>query len=504
MRLATLQAGSRGPLLDLRDSRGLVTFLADGDPLWGEFMSALRDAYASRGRHRGPGPVVHAADGSAQIGTSAFESLLNPVLATHALHRDEYAAVWFGAGPVTTWLSAAASLLQGPEATREIREMGRLSAPEGESRSPATGSLAGWTRHLTREARRDVERLAGARDGAEGLEARLRELREDAAVAQGNAEAGMMAWVRERQDAETRLLLYRDRERELRAQLMEIDEAGAEAACRSCGQPLGDRAAEVKDARREEWESVVQDGRWWRRRRDQLEDKPEDLKAMETRALSLGAEADDLSEELERRKIQAMELQAAAGRLDHLVELEARLSGKAAGGSGAAGAAGLPGIATADRIADARAEAMAATRERVRATVHAKVVSLTGGRLVGAFPGLFKDWTEGGRRGGEEVAILELAARITLAELAASAGLGLRSVVFPTGLDRLNREDLPRVLADLVRVARGTPMFLVKATPHVAAAAPECFDLLYRVEDLAEGRRIRRQRSGLGSIWLRG
>ena len=502
MRLATLQAGSRGPLVDLRDCRGLVAFLANGDPLWSEYMSALQEAFASRGRHRGPGPVVRTTAGSAQVGTAAFEAFLKPVLAPHELRREEFSAIWFGAGPVSTWLAAAGSLLQGPELTRKIREMGHLRAPgTGVLESAPAKSLAGWARRLTREAAEDVERLTRAQAGADDLEARVRELRAEAAEAQGDVEAGMMAWVRERQDAETRLLLYRDRERELRAQLKGIDEAEEDAVCGSCGHLLGDRAGAVRDSRKEQWEAIVQDGRWWRRRRDQLEFKPDDLKATEGRALALGAEVDDLSEELERRKMQAMELDAAAVRLEHLTGLKSRLSAKS-GGMGGPGTPGPTDGATPGEIAENRAALLAASGKRVRARIHGKVVALTGGRLVGVFPRLFSDWTEGGRRGGEEVAVLELAARLVLMEMALDAGVALSSAVFPTGLDRLNGEDLPRALADLVRLARRVPLLLVKVTAHVAAAVPECFDLLYRVEDFSEGQRVRRQRSGLGAIWL--
>ncbi len=486
MKIDVLQAGLRGPVLDLQDARGLVAFAAEGGPLWGEFMSSLREGFTRPGRPGGPRVMVRTGDGTMGVGGRAFEEILAPILAAHALSREEYAAVWFGGGPVTTWLSAAGTLSQGPETARKVRELGRLLAPDGDGDSVADGALDGFVRRMIREAKEDVERLNRSGEGVEALEAQLREVRGEAAEVHGDAEAGMMAWVRERQDAETRLLLYRDRERELRDRLKRLDEEGDEAACRSCGRPLQDRAEVVRNARREEWEAVVQDGRWWRRRRDQLERKPDDLKAIETRAIELDSAVNELSEELERRKIQGLEVEAATGRLKELVALEARLGGR----RGSA------------EMEETRAGLVRATRERVRARIHGKVLSLTGGRLAGVFPALFADWAEGGRRGGKEFAALELAVRIALAELAVDAGVPLHSLVLPAGLNRLGREDVHRALVELVRLTRRIPLLLVKATPGVASAFPECFDLLYRVEDVPEGRRLRRDRSGLGTIWL--
>lgn len=491
MKIDVLQAGLRGPVLDLQDARGLVAFVADGGPLWGEFMSSLREGFARPGRPGGPRVLVRTGDGTIEVGGRIFEEALTPILTAHALSREEYAAVWFGGGPVTTWLSAAGALCQGAETTRQVRELGRMLAPEGAAGSRGGGlvnggSLDGFVRRMIREAKEDVARLHQSGEGMEALEAQLREARGEAAEVHGDGEAGMMAWVRERQDAETRLLLYRDRERELRERLRRLDEEGDAAACGSCGQPLRDRAEVVRRARREEWEAVVQDGRWWRRRRDQLERKPDDLKAIETRAMELDSAVNELSEELERRKIRGLELEAALGRLDEFVALEARLGGR----RGSA------------EMEETRARIVSATRERVRARIHGKVLSLTGGRLAGVFPALFADWADGGRRGGKEFAALELAVRIALAELAVDAGVPLQSVVLPAGLNRLGREDVHRALVELVRLSRRIPLLLVRTTHGVASAFPECFDLLYRVEEVPEGLRLRRDRSGLGTIWL--
>ena len=496
MRISLLQAGSRGPILDLRDSRGLVGFVAEDDPLWGDLLAGLRAAYASGGGQRGAGPVVEGADGPVRVGTEAFEARLAPVLAAHGLRREEYAALWFGEGSAETWLAAAGALLAGRAAVLEMR--GGEGGVAGSRGDTADDAAAVASEDLVRDARGEVDRLARSLKKAEGLESRLRAAREEEAVARGDAEAATMAWVRERQDAETRLLLYRDRERELRALLRSTDEAGEEGACGRCGRELGDRAGRVREALREEWEAVVQDGRWWRRRRDQLEGKPRDLQAAEQRAVALAAEVDGLAEELARRKARGPDLEAATRRLDGLSELAARLRG-GVGGAGGAGAGRVDGGAAGEVR---RARLVSDTRRRVRARIHGKVVALTGGRLLGTFPDLFAAWSAGGGRGGADPVVLEVAARIAMVELATGAGVKLDSVVFPDPLHRLHREDRPRVLAALARLARGVSLVLAHAAPRVAAAAPECFDFLYRPGGAGDGGRVRRRRSGLGAVWL--
>lgn len=330
----------------------------------------------------------------------------------HALRSDELAALWCGAGSVDQWQAAGAKLIQPP----------RAAADPGEQ---------------------------------------LRTLVEEAAEAKGDLEAGTVAWVRERQDAETRLLLYRDRGRELKARLAEIDAGGPDAPCGACGRPLGSRFDKVLAARREEWEDMVRDGRWWRRRRDQLELKPASLRTAEARSLKLAATVADLS--------------------------------KAAAPDAGAG-----------QPSKTRPRADAPARERFRALVEARTLSLAGGRLDDAFPALYAEWVEGRRRAGSDVAALELAARIVMAELAADSGLGLGSMVVPAGLDRLAPDDLSRALVALAQLARRVPLVLVGTTEDVACAAPEQFDLLFQTEDAPNGPRVRRRQLGPRAVRLRG
>jgi DNA repair protein SbcD/Mre11 len=130
--------------------------------------------------------------------------------------------------------------------------------------------------------------------GGKGSATRVRSrsadrLRADWIEASGDAEVRTLEWARDRQEADSRLLQYRDRARELRARIRTLETDGDRAPCPTCRRPLAESHGELLQLLRDEWEEVVQDGRWWRRRREQLENKPDDLTALERKAVELQA-----------------------------------------------------------------------------------------------------------------------------------------------------------------------------------------------------------------------
>ncbi len=160
------------------------------------------------------------------------------------------------------------------------------------SRGPGGGPEAG---HISEEGagNRGEERMTG---GDPKLRFRLREARADWVEAAGDLEARTMEWTRERQEADTRLQTYRDRARELRGRLTALEAQGAQAACPTCARPLAEAHPHLVQLLQEEWETVVQDGKWWKRRREQLENRPEDLRELERQTLRLHARVETLSE----------------------------------------------------------------------------------------------------------------------------------------------------------------------------------------------------------------
>jgi DNA repair protein SbcD/Mre11 len=153
------------------------------------------------------------------------------------------------------------------------------------------------------------KRVAGVPPGEEGkpdaadvelLEMKLRDLRADSVEATGDLEARTLDWIRERQDADSKLQAYRDRARELRERIRVLDEEGQDALCPTCGRVMGATAPGLAQTLRDEWEALVQDGRWWSRRREQLEEKPEELRRMESGVVRAQAGVASAAESLER------------------------------------------------------------------------------------------------------------------------------------------------------------------------------------------------------------
>ncbi|MDX1568482.1 MAG: hypothetical protein R3223_11820, partial [Longimicrobiales bacterium] len=166
-----------------------------------------------------------------------------------------------------------------------------------------------------------LEELADVPGRLRSLEAELRSLRADAAEVVGDLEVATMDWLRERQDAETHLQQYRDQARELRARMREMEEKGPEGACPFCGRALGDHLEDVMAELEEEWDGLVQDGTWWRRRREQLELKPEELQELERRAVTLQSRVEDCAERLERCRFELREWDELRGRREELAAL---------------------------------------------------------------------------------------------------------------------------------------------------------------------------------------
>lgn len=187
-----------------------------------------------------------------------------------------------------------------------------------------------------------IRELESAPESLEALETELRGLREDDAEVTGDLEVANMEWLRERQDAETHLQTYRDRARELKLRLGEVDDKGASATCPTCQRPLEEHFDTVREFLKEEWEDLVQDGSWWRRRREQLELIPERLQELQGRALRLHAATEALAEKVEVARSRVGELEEMRGRLAEM--------------AGGAGPARSPRPAGADEAADVPSE----------------------------------------------------------------------------------------------------------------------------------------------------
>jgi len=354
-----------------------------------------------------------------------------------------------------------------------------------------------------------IRALEGAPEELAALEAELRGLRGDDAEITGDVEAATMEWLRERQDAETQLGAYRDRARELKERLGELEASGADAVCPTCQRPLLEHAAPVLDTLREEWESVVQDGSWWRRRREQLELKPERLTELESRALRLHAATESLAERVELVRARVRELD----------EARLKLAERVGGGVGDLEAL-EPQRRVPEEVWGAVDEALARaarqmrteSRERVLDRMSRVLTRITGGRVLSV------RWLDTGRLdlfgvegslhppAEEDAAAAQVAGRIAAAQtLAARAGTPFPPLVLGEPFDRMDDAVKIRTV-ELLRGIVG-PVFeqvLLVTRGEVVDFYPEAFDSIVelRRDALAGPSVFRAIPAGLGPLSL--
>ncbi|MFC1660618.1 hypothetical protein ACFL3S_03995 [Gemmatimonadota bacterium] len=356
------------------------------------------------------------------------------------------------------------------------------------------------------------------------LESELRNLRASGVEVVGDLEAGTMDWHRERQDAETHLLAYRDQARELQSRIRKLEALGPDTPCPTCGRHLEAQSEKVLLELREEWEILVQDGRWWRRRWEQMEAKPGDLQELEVRSMRVNASVEDATERLERARFALREMDELRVREQEMrVRLEAFVPEGMMGPSGPASYAGfgdrggLPAappeaillMASAEAVHD---ELLDECRTRLLHRGGRRLNRLTGGRILGLHlgdaPGDLQLVNPGGSAGveaDEDRAAAVVALRMALMELLAEDWSPFGSFILGDPFDRMGGEDQLRALGLLRRILSRIPQILLLTRGEVVKRAPELFDGLfeYREEPQKGVSPLRALPSGVGILRIR-
>ena len=320
----------------------------------------------------------------------------------------------------------------------------------------------------------------------------LRSLRAEVVEVGGDLEALMMDWLRERQDAETTLNAYRDRARQLRSRLRQMEEAGPHAPCPLCGRVLEGHYDEVLRELKEEWESVVQDGSWWRSRREQLELKPPSLQEHEEKALKLRVALEAQSERVELLRVRVSSMRAGGT----LIEKE------------------VAGDDHQGQVMSALLRVRAAREARARDVLLDRasrfVCRLTGGRILAITL----------RRGGvrlegdyetlrsvseEDLSAAKLAIRLAAASLIAMVGQGLGSLLLEEPFDRLDPEAGIRSLVLMKELVSEVPRIILVSRGTAVGARPELFDCIMEIreEGSIAGPALRPTPAGPGRFMLR-
>ena len=376
------------------------------------------------------------------------------VVLTEVSERAGVEALWGGARGLAEVLESAVAWLAGPSlarveaarVTEGVRRQGQL-AP-GETLVPPGRSDADDAR---------VRLLEDALPELRAREHELRDLRAEWAEVTGDVEQATMDWLRERHDAESQLQVYRDRARELKARLTQIQAGGPDAPCPTCGRPLADHLKDVRVQLREEWESVVQDGSWWKRRREQLEGKPEHLRALDGRGVRVHAAVETGAERVERVRTRVRELAA--------VGIEPR-----------GDEAGSPEARALERLAE---ELRVAARVRVLSEAGRLAERITAGRILWirdddgspVAEGVFY----GGLPGRKDRVAVDLAIRMAAAALARAAGAPIMGIVVGEAFEALDPEDRLRSVDVLGELADELGQVVVVTGTDVVDLRPEAF-----------------------------
>ncbi|HEY8166953.1 MAG TPA: SMC family ATPase [Gemmatimonadaceae bacterium] len=126
--------------------------------------------------------------------------------------------------------------------------------------------------------------------------------------AQGTLEARRTEWVRERQNADTKLRDLRRQEEELRKQRESVVSLGEEGVCPTCSRPLGKSLHTVVEHLDEALETMSSDTKYYLSRFDQLSEMPPDVKELDARRRALTDETGTLERKLARVQLAVQEL----------------------------------------------------------------------------------------------------------------------------------------------------------------------------------------------------
>jgi exonuclease SbcC len=190
---------------------------------------------------------------------------------------------------------ALAALPRRQEALRDVAQQA-----QAEGRRAA---LSDALRTADEELRRLEERL-GKLESAPTLEQEtLDELTERRGAAVGidaALEQRRTDWVRDRQEAETRLEALRQQFTDIKQQRDKLAALGTESPCPTCGRPLGQTWQAVLDELDAQEETVRVDGNFFRARVEQLRATPDDVVALDDQRRLLTGELAALERRLAR------------------------------------------------------------------------------------------------------------------------------------------------------------------------------------------------------------
>ncbi len=136
----------------------------------------------------------------------------------------------------------------------------------------------------------------------------LEQKREELRGTEARVEQQRTEWVRDHQEAETKLKALRDQYAELKEQRERLARLGEDGACPTCTRPLGVHYRTVLEDLDAKLETLSVDGKYYRNRIEQLEATAEELKALEEHRRHLSDEMTRLDRRFAKIQLAVQEL----------------------------------------------------------------------------------------------------------------------------------------------------------------------------------------------------
>ncbi|HEX2721873.1 MAG TPA: SMC family ATPase [Gemmatimonadaceae bacterium] len=192
------------------------------------------------------------------------------------------------------------------ELREELAILDEMYREEGRRKTLVEGEVA-LREELDRLRARRTE-IARAPEEEEEVTIELEKMRAELETAQGDLEARRTEWVRDRQDADTKLRDLRKQFLEVQAQRERVISLGADGACPTCSRKLGENLQTVVEHLTETEETLRVDGAYYRRRFEQLSEMPANVRELDERRRALTAETGALERKLARVQLAVQEL----------------------------------------------------------------------------------------------------------------------------------------------------------------------------------------------------
>ena len=219
----------------------------------------------------------------------------------------------------------------------ELAELELLQREEAARRADQA-QLAELARN-TRALEQRLAELAGAGAALERAEGEARALEERWQTAEQAAGEQQAAWVREKEYATTRRTELLKQYDEVKEQRDKIAHLGPEGECPTCRRPLGGEHAAVLGLLDRQLQAIVEDGKYFRQRLDQLVEPPAAVVAVERERDALREESRRASERAGELRAQTEERARAEGELEtakgRRAALERQLESRRGGYDGA-------------------------------------------------------------------------------------------------------------------------------------------------------------------------